>query len=243
MKRKFGLIGKCLGHSFSKSYFEQKFNENRVDAQYLNYELSEIDELIPILNKEDLSGLNVTIPYKESIIPYLNELSEVAADVGAVNTVRFSDGKLIGHNTDVYGFKQMIKPFFKSRHERAVILGTGGASKAIAYVLEGLGCEVIYISRNPQREDEFTYEEMNENMMTFCKIIVNCTPLGTFPEIEQCPNIPYEFVTEEHLAIDLIYNPIQTEFLKRCKDKGAWTLNGKTMLEQQAEKAWEIWNS
>ena len=243
MKRKFGLIGKSLGHSFSKSYFERKFNESKIDAEYSNYELPEIDDVIPLLRNEGLAGLNVTIPYKESIIPHLNQLSEVATKVGAVNTVKFLDGKLIGFNTDVYGFKQMIKPFFKSRHERAIILGTGGASKAVAHVLEGLGCDVIYISRNPQKENEFSYDDVNENMMTFCKIIVNCTPKGTYPEIEECPDIPYGFVTEEHLAIDLIYNPVETEFLRRCKGKGAWTLNGKTMLEQQAERAWEIWNS
>jgi shikimate dehydrogenase len=238
----YGLVGKSLKHSFSQSYFEKKFESIGFNGSYENFELSDISDLSELLESQELSGLNVTVPFKEAVIPFLDELSEVAETVGAVNTIELKDGRLIGHNTDVFGFKQMIKPFFKSRHERAIILGTGGASKAVAFVLEELGCHVIFISRDPKAENEFAYSDINEQMLSSCKVIVNCTPVGTSPSIEECPDIPFEFMTEEHLAIDLIYNPEKTEFLKRAESQGSWILNGKTMLEQQAEKAWEIWS-
>ena len=240
--RKYGLIGKQLDYSFSKSYFDKKFNNQTIKAYYLNFECNSIEEVKGVLNSNDLNGLNVTIPYKESIIPYLDELSDIAGKVGAVNTVQFKDGKKIGHNTDVYGFAQLIKPFFKAHHERAMILGTGGASKAVSYVLKQLGADVILISRKRSDAITFSYEDINDKMMQFMGVIVNTTPLGTYPDIGECPDIPYEFITDRHLVIDLIYNPTETTFLKRAKNQGAVTLNGKTMLEQQAEKSWEIWN-
>jgi len=239
--KKYGLIGKSLSHSFSRQYFTEKFNQLSIDAVYENIEL---DSILPSFRKtlQPFEGVNVTIPYKEDVITELDEIIGVAAEIGAVNTIKIKGDKLIGYNTDVFGFQQMIKPFFKSNHERAIILGTGGASKAVAYSLMSLGCEPIFISRSPKKENEFSYDDMNEQMLKSCHIVVNCTPVGTAPNIEDCPAIPYEHFTEKHLAIDLIYNPAETAFLRLAKEGGAVTLNGKTMLEQQAEEAWRIWN-
>ena len=238
----FGLIGKKLEHSFSKGYFTTKFNELNLDSTYTNYELGTIDEVKDIFKIEGLEGLNVTIPYKESIIPFLDEIDEVAQIIGAVNTVVIKNGRTKGYNTDAYGFKQMIKPFFKSHHERAIILGTGGASKAVAHVLEELGCVPIYISRYPKAENQFAYEEINQSMVEACPLIVNTTPIGMFPNETEEIDFPTHFLTEKNLVIDLIYNPKETNFLKRAKAKKSWTLNGLTMLHQQAEKSWLIWN-
>ncbi len=240
-QKKYGLIGKKLEHSFSKAYFNEKFQVNDINASYENISLESIDAVSEVL-KQNFNGCNVTIPYKETIIPYLDELSEEAKQVGAVNTIEFKNGKTIGHNTDVFGFKQMIKPFFKSHHERAMIIGTGGAAKAVAFILEDLGANIIYISRNPQKDNEFGYDEINENMIKFNGVIVNTTPIGMYPNVEEEVAIPYEFMNEKHLAIDLIYNPTETVFLKKAKAQGSWVLNGLTMLHQQAEKAWGIWN-
>ncbi len=237
----FGLIGEKLSHSFSKKYFEQKFDALKLDSSYTNIELDEIEKASTILEKK-FNGFNVTIPYKEAIIPFLDELTEEAKAVGAVNTIQFKEGKKIGHNTDVYGFKQMIKPFFKSHHERAIIIGTGGASKAVAYVLENLGVNLIYISRTPQKENHFSYEEINDLMIKHNGIVVNTTPVGMYPNDKEIINLPYHCFSEKHLVIDLIYNPEETLFLKKAKENGAWTLNGLTMLHQQAEEAWRIWN-
>lgn len=238
----YGLIGKKLSHSFSQKYFRDKFDSQAVIADYLNFELSKISQVSGVLETENLRGLNVTIPYKEEVIPFLDEISTEASQIGAVNTIQFKDGRTIGHNTDAFGFRQMIAPFFKPRHERVMILGTGGASKAVAWSLEQLGCNVIYVSRNPSGGDQFSYEEVNEMMVSINKFIVNTTPLGMYPHTGECPHIPYEFITEDHLVVDLIYNPSQTLFLKKAASRGAVTLNGQTMLEQQAEKAWQIWN-
>ena len=239
----FGLVGKSLTHSFSKDYFNSKFKELDIDANYTNFELENINQIKGVLSTPNLLGLNVTIPYKESIIPFLDEIDDVAKQVGAVNTIQLKDGKTKGFNTDVFGFKQMIKPFFKSHHHRAIILGTGGASKAVDYVLRDLGCDPIFISRHPVNENEFRYEDINEIMINACPIIVNTTPVGTFPNVNEMPNVPTKFLTEKSLVIDLIYNPKETLLLKKAKQKNAWTLNGLTMLHQQAEKAWGIWNS
>jgi shikimate dehydrogenase len=239
-QNKYGLIGENLTHSFSKAYFTQKFTEKGIDALYENIELGSIEDVRSVL-LQDYRGCNVTMPYKEAIIPFLDELSAEAKLVNAVNTIEFKEGKTIGHNTDVFGFKQMIKPFFKSHHERAMIIGTGGASKAVAHVLEELGANVIYISRNPKGDNQFAYTDINENMIKFNGIIVNTTPLGMFPKINEAVQLPYEFMNEKHLAIDLIYNPAETLFLKNAKRQGAWVLNGQTMLHQQAEKSWGIW--
>jgi len=242
MSATFGLIGKKLEHSFSKNYFTTKFNELNLESTYTNYELKSIEEVKDVFKIDGLVGLNVTIPYKESIIPFLDEVDDVALKIGAVNTVVIKDGKTKGYNTDAYGFKQMIKPFFKAHHERAIVLGTGGASKAIAFVLEELGCSPIYISRYPNAENQFAYEEINKNMIEACPLIVNTTPIGMFPNENDEIDFPTQFLTEKNLVIDLIYNPKETIFLKKSKAKKAWTSNGLTMLHQQAERSWLIWN-
>lgn len=240
MKR-FGLLGKTLGHSFSRTFFTSFFAENGVDASYSNFELASADE-IPNLLKEDLAGLSVTIPYKESIIPFLDELSPEAEVIGAVNCVDFKNGRTIGYNTDTYGFQQSIKPFLTNKHERAIIIGTGGASKAVAYVLRQLGIECIFISRQPQGENQFGYDEINVHMLGACKLIVNCTPVGMYPNVVDCFPFPFEHLSEDHLVVDIIYNPIQTKFLEQAKQAGAQILNGESMLKQQALMAWKIWN-
>lgn len=239
---RFGLIGKTLGHSFSKSYFEEKFQQEGIESTFENFELVEITEIETVFSISDLKGLSVTIPYKQAIIPYLDELSEEAREIGAVNCVSFQNGKKTGHNTDAFGFHQMIKPFLTNEHERALILGTGGASKAVAYVLKKIGLDVIWASRNPQN-GQFSYDEINEHMLRACKVVVNCTPLGTFPDVDACVPFPFEYLTESHLCIDLIYNPEETKFLRESKLQGATVLNGLSMLKEQANKAWEIWNS
>lgn len=240
MKR-FGLIGKSLGHSFSKSFFTDYFERNDLDAVYENIEISEIAKIEEVF-ASGYQGLNVTIPYKQEIIPFLDELTEEANSIGAVNVVEFSDGLKIGHNSDAFGFHQSIKPFLTNRHERAVIFGTGGASKAVEFVLKSIGLDVIFVSRNPKGENEFAYEDVNEIMLQTCKLLVNCTPVGTFPNIEDCLDLPFQALTDEHLVVDLIYNPEKTEFLKRSEENGATILNGETMLREQAMKAWRIWN-
>jgi len=239
--RQFGLIGKTLGHSFSKSYFEDYFKKNEVEAIFSNFELAEIEQITAVFD-QTISGLSVTIPYKENIIPFLDEVTQDVTQIGAVNCVQFKDGKTIGHNTDVYGFQQSIKPFLTNQHERAIILGTGGASKAVKFVLEKIGLDCIFISRNPKGEKEFSYEEINSYMLNACKLIVNTTPVGTFPNVTEKIEFPYSFLTDKHLVVDLIYNPAETAFLKNAKERGSTTLNGETMLKQQAMKAWEIWN-
>lgn len=240
---KFGLIGQSLSHSFSRQYFTEKFKDKGLSHSYDNYECGNIGDVANLLKDTDVSGFNVTIPYKSAIIPFLNEVDEVALSVGAVNTIVNKGGKLSGYNTDVFGFKQMIKPFFESHHERAIIIGTGGASKAVQYVLEALGSEVIFISRNPKGDNQFGYADMNELMLKACPIVINTTPVGTFPDVDDLVDLPYQFLTSRHLVIDLIYNPTETAFLKQAKAEGATVINGLTMLQQQAEKAWEIWNA
>lgn len=239
--RTFGLIGKTLGYSFSKGFFDQYFEKNNIDAQFLNFELAKIEEIQEVFAK-DVSGLTVTIPYKESVIPFLDELSGEAKAIGAVNVIAFRDGKKIGHNSDAFGFHQSIKPFLTNQHERALVLGTGGASKAVAHVFKSLGIDVIYISRNPIGQKQFSYEAINEHMLKACKVIVNCTPVGTFPDVESCIEFPFQFLSPEHLVVDLIYNPVKTKFLQQAEQHGATILNGESMLKEQALKAWAIWN-
>lgn len=240
--KKYGLIGRSLGHSFSKQFFTDYFVKRDINAVYDNYELSEIDQVIDLL-KTGCSGFNVTIPYKESVMDYLDELSPEARAIGAVNVIAFNDGKSIGHNTDAYGFHQSIKPFLTNKHERAVVFGTGGASKAVEYALKSIGVDVIFVSRTPVGENEFSYEEVNHHMLKACKLLVNCTPVGTSPNVNDLLPIPYEFLTEDHLVVDLIYNPQKTAFLKQAEKHDALILNGESMLKQQALKSWEIWNS
>ncbi len=237
---KYGLIGKRLDYSFSKTFFNDFFHKNDLNNSYKNIEIQDIAEIKLILEKGNFSGLNVTIPYKESIIPFLDELSDEAKIIGAVNTIVFKNSKTIGHNTDAFGFQQSIKPFLNNNHEKALILGTGGASKAIAYVLKNIGLDVLFISRTPEL-NQFSYEDINENMVKAYKMIVNCTPIGTSPNIDEKPNFPTKFLTENHFVVDLIYNPEKTTFLKEAEAKGAIILNGYSMLKEQALKAWELW--
>ena len=192
---------------------------------------------------QHLSGLTVTIPYKEEIIPFLDSISDEAKAIGAVNVVQFKDGQKVGHNTDAFGFHQSIKPFLTFHHERALILGTGGAAKAVAHVFRSLGIDVIFCSRNPQGRNQFSYSEINEHMLNACKVIVNCTPLGTFPDVDEFIEMPFDHLTADHLVIDLVYNPTKTEFLNRSEKAGATILNGESMLRHQALRAFEIWNS
>lgn len=255
--RLFGLIGYPLSHSFSEKYFTEKFRrENITDAAYRLFPLEDLQQLPALLEANpELCGLNVTIPHKEKVIAFLDGLDETAKAVGAVNTIRIQRTPntehgtrnffLRGYNTDVYGFRQSLKPFLASHHERALILGTGGASKAVEYVLRNIGVECIFVSRekkNLPSKTVLTYEELNQYVIAACKLIVNTSPVGTFPDVQAAPSIPYEFITADHFLYDLVYNPAETEFLKRGKAKGALVLNGYDMLKLQAEKAWEIFN-
>ncbi|PZE17735.1 shikimate dehydrogenase [Putridiphycobacter roseus] len=239
----YGLIGEHLGYSFSKKYFKDKFQKLNLNATYDNYECTSIEAVRELLSKTDATGFNVTIPYKESIISLLDEVDAVAAEIGAVNTIKKIGDKWVGYNTDAFGFKQMIKPFFKNNHERAIIFGTGGASKAVQYVLEELGASVLFVSRNPKGEFEYAYEEVNALMLNACHILVNATPVGTAPNVNDFHDIPYGFLTADHLCVDLVYYPEETLFLNKSKTAGANTINGITMLHQQAEKSWQIWNN
>ena len=247
MITKLGLIGYPLGHSFSAGYFKNKFETEKIEGySYQNFEISTID-LFPkiISDNPELLGLNVTIPYKEAVIPFLDELSPEAAAIGAVNTIKIirKNGtiKLKGFNTDCHGFKESLKPFLASNHYNALILGTGGAAKAVEYILKEIGIEVMYVSRNASKKNEISYEVLNEIAMKRFPLIINSTPLGMFPKTEVCPDIPYEYLDKNNLLFDLIYNPEETLFLKKGREKGAITLNGLQMLKLQAEKAWEIW--
>lgn len=241
--RTFGLIGKNIDYSFSRKYFSEKFEVENIDAEYLNFEIATIEEFPETIRKNAINGLNVTIPYKEKIIPFLDRLDAHAEKIKAVNTIKFEeDGSLTGYNTDYWGFTNALKPHLQRHHNRALILGTGGASKAIAYSLELLGIEFRFVSRK-SKEDQYTYSELNKQIIEEHTLIINCTPLGTSPNIEAYPEIPIEFISEKHLIFDLIYNPSETRLMKLCSEKGAQTLNGLEMLKLQANKAWEIWNS
>ena len=242
----FGLIGRSLSHSFSKKYFEEKFKkENLANFSFTNFELNSISEFENVIKQNpSLKGLSVTVPYKEQIIPFINELSQEAKEIGAVNCIDFVNGKRIGYNTDVFGFKTSIKPFLEPKHNRALIFGTGGSSKAIAYALKQIGVDYFFVTSSPTKKtsNTFFYSELSEIILSQFLLLINCTPVGMFPDVNKTPNIPFDFVTEDHLAYDLIYNPTETVFLKNCKEKGAITINGYSMLQLQAEKAWEIWN-
>ena len=237
---KFGLIGLPLDHSFSKTFFEAKFNRENLPYLYSNYSIKELVNLPLFLNESQLNGFNVTIPHKQNIIPFLNELDEFASNVNAVNTVLVKNEKLYGFNTDIFGFKQSILPLLKAHHTSALILGTGGASKAVEFVLKGLGISTTFVSRTVN-SSLITYQELNKDLIGAHLLIVNCTPLGTFPNVDQSPPIPFEFITSQHLMVDLIYNPEQTLFLKKSLAQGAQIKNGLEMLYIQAEKAFEIW--
>lgn len=243
-KRQFGLIGKNISYSFSKKYFTEKFAMGNLDGYtYENFDLQSINEFPAVIkNNPDLAGMNVTIPYKETIIPYLDKLSKNATKIGAVNVIRFTkNGKLKGYNSDYFGFMKSLEPLLQTNHKKALILGTGGASKAVAFALDRLGILYTFVSRE-EKPGMIDYDRINPTTFDNYQIIINCTPLGTFPNVKECPNLPYQFFTEKHIAFDLIYNPEETQFLKKAKKKGAIIKNGAEMLKLQAEKAWKIWN-
>ncbi len=244
--KKLGLLGKNISYSFSRNYFTEKFKNDGLTDNfcYDNFDIQSINEFHEVLkNNPNLIGMNVTIPYKQEVIAFLDEMSDNAKEIGAVNTIKISpEGKLIGHNTDYFGFTESLKPLLKSSHKKALILGTGGAAKAIAYGLILLGIDFQYVSRK-KTTTTVSYDDLSLGIFQEYQIIINCTPLGTFPNIENCPNIPYQYFTSNHIAYDLIYNPEQTTFLTRAQNQGAVIKNGYEMLVLQAERAWEIWNS
>lgn len=243
--RYFGLIGKPLVHSFSQRYFTQKFQEESIDAAYGLYELDKIEDLKLLLQQKVFSGLNVTIPYKQSVLPYLSELDETARAVGAVNVIKFvrRSGEVVlkGYNSDVIGFHDSLVPLLRPYHKRALVFGTGGASKAVEYVLSRLGIEVQLVSRQA-KDSVLSYEQITPEVLQSYQILVNATPLGTFPQVDTCVDIPYQNITNKHLLYDLVYNPQETLFLRYGKERGAQVMNGYAMLRGQAEAAWEIWN-
>ena len=244
--QKYGLLGYPLGHSFSKNYFNQKFESEKIDAQYVNFEISDIKYIKNVLKENpNLNGLNVTIPYKEQVIPYLDDLDEDARLIGAVNVIKFTKGflgktKLIGYNSDIIGFKRSIEPLLDSSHRKALILGTGGASKAVMHGLKQLGVGTTFVSRTP-KEHCITYQDVTPELLESYTVIVNTTPLGMFPNVDACPDIPYDALTPKHLLYDLLYNPGETLFMKKGKEHGAVVKNGLEMLLLQAFAAWEIW--
>lgn len=244
-KKIYGLIGFPLGHSFSKSYFNNKFYNENICAEYLNFEIENIVELKEIIKNDSIYGLNVTIPYKKSVIAMLDEVDDVAKEVGAVNVIKFirKDKKLIlkGYNTDVIGFTNSISPLINSWNKKALILGTGGVSNAINYSLKKMGIETLFVSRE-EKPNVITYEKLNKEIMDEYTIIVNASPVGMFPNTDAAPKIPYEFITNKHIVFDTIYNPEETLFMKLANEKGASAKNGLDMLIGQAIAAWNIWN-
>jgi shikimate dehydrogenase len=244
-RTKFGLVGKNISYSFSKKYFSEKFEKlNLKNHNYYNFDIPEIEEFPFLLyhREDDFRGLNVTIPFKQSVIKYLDDLSEEAKEIGAVNTIKITNkNKLIGYNTDVYGFTKSISAILNSEHKNALILGNGGASKAIAYALKQMNISFKFVSRN--NDLGVLYSDLNKELIENHQIIINCTPVGTSPNIAKKPQIPYQFITKKHIAFDLIYNPEETAFLKAAKKQGAIVKNGFEMLQLQAEKSWKIWNS
>ncbi len=257
MKKVFGIIGYPLAHSFSNKYFTAKFEKEQLqNCMHAVFPLKNIEEFTQLIeSQKQLVGLNVTIPYKESILPFLDELDTTASAVGAVNTVKIirnetgTAKKLIGYNTDVYGFKNALKPFLKNNHQRALILGTGGAAKAVAFVLKQLGIDFSFVSRNPSTSllqshaTIFSYDELNENHLRAFHLLINCSPVGMSPNQLSFPPLPYSQIGPEHLLFDLVYNPDVTQFLSKGKERGALTQNGLTMLYLQAEESWKIWNA
>lgn len=239
----YGLIGYPLTHSFSPAYFEEKFRRQQIDAAYRLFPLADI-ALFPALLREQgaLAGLNVTIPHKTAVIPYLGDLSEEAAVIGAINCIRLEGGKTTGFNTDVTGFRDSLEPLLQPHHEKALILGTGGASLAVAYVLNRLKVPFLKVSRRAGQGD-ITYEALTPSLLQEHTLIVNTTPLGMSPDTDSCPPLPYDAVSTRHLLYDLVYTPEETLFLTKGREKGAAIKNGLEMLHLQAEAAWNIWTS
>ncbi|WP_308554192.1 shikimate dehydrogenase [uncultured Mediterranea sp.] len=245
---KYGLIGYPLKHSFSISYFNEKFQSENIDAEYVNFEIPRIEDFMEVVEENpNLRGLNVTIPYKEQVIPYLDELDKDTAKIGAVNVIKIipqgkGDVKLVGYNSDIVGFTRSIEPLLQSHHVKALILGTGGASKAVFHGLANLGIEATFVSRTKKSNDILTYQELTPEIMQEHTVIVNTTPLGMYPNVDACPDIPYDQLTPNHLLYDLLYNPHETLFMKKGMERGATVKNGLEMLLLQAFVSWEIWN-
>ncbi len=243
----YGLIGKQLSHSFSEKYFSKKFEKENIEGvKYKKFPLEKIDKILDLIaENHNLKGFSVTIPYKEQIIPFLDELSPNAKKIGAVNTVKLIKNKnkiiLKGYNTDVYGFEKSLIPCLEKYHKKAIILGTGGASKAVKFVLDKNNISYTQVSRT-KTNNYITYNELDKEIILSNQIIINTTPLGTFPDVDSSPKIPYKYLNSNHLLYDLIYNPSETEFLFFGRKQGSKTINGLKMLELQAEKAWEIWS-
>lgn len=245
---KYGLIGYPLKHSFSISYFNEKFQSENINAEYVNFEIPRIEDFMEVVEENpNLRGLNVTIPYKEQVIPYLDELDKDTAKIGAVNVIKIipqgkGDVKLVGYNSDIIGFTRSIEPLLQSHHVKALILGTGGASKAVFHGLANLGIEATFVSRTKKSNDILTYQELTPEIMQEHTVIVNTTPLGMYPNVDACPDIPYDQLTPNHLLYDLLYNPHETLFMKKGMERGATVKNGLEMLLLQAFVSWEIWN-
>ena len=236
---KFGLVGRNISYSFSKKYFEQKFQKLLLNNHsYEIFDTENLDHIKDLFATENLKGLNVTIPYKEQIIPFIDELSEEAQEIGAINCISIENGKTKGYNTDAFGFEKTLLLHQKEFQKTAIILGNGGAAKAVQFVLKKNNIPYMTVSRTT----EVNYENLTEDLVKENLIIIQSTPVGTFPNVEDCVKFPFEAITEKHLIIDLIYNPEYSKFIKKASEKGAKTANGLYMLEQQAEKAWEIWN-
>lgn len=245
--RLYGLIGFPLGHSFSQDYFNQKFQAEGTDAAYVNFEIPDIGDFMEVISENpNLAGLNVTIPYKEQVIAYMNEMDADAAKIGAVNVIKFipsAKGPLFkGYNSDIIGFSDSIKPLLTPARDKALVLGTGGAAKAVFHGLQNLGVEATYVSRTAA-PGRLIYDDLDNAIIANHKIIVNATPLGMYPHIDECPDIPYDALTPEHLCYDLLYNPDTTLFMRKAAEYGAETKNGLEMLLLQAFAAWNIWNS
>ena len=238
----YGLIGKNINYSFSKNFFNNKFENEKINAVYINFDIKKIEEFKTIVTENNISGLNITIPYKESIINQLDYVDTTAKEIGAVNTIKFHNNILSGYNTDYLGFYTSIKNIVNS-NTKALILGTGGASKAIAYTLKILKIKYLFVSRSKKNKNYINYNEISKEIINKHNLIINCTPLGTFPEINQIPQIPISLITNRHIVYDLIYNPSKSLLLKKSEENGATIINGYQMLENQAMESWKIWNS
>lgn len=239
----YGLIGYPLTHSFSPAYFKEKFRREKIkDVRYDAFPINNLIQLNDLLfQKPDIRGLNVTIPYKESIIPYLNEIDPLAREIGAVNTILVRNGRLIGYNTDVSGFQAALQPHLNPFIKGALVLGTGGSSKAVVYALRKMGIPSISISRKPGR-NLLTYADIDAKLLDSHRLVINCTPVGMHPNESSCPAIPYDGLTKSNILFDLIYNPADTQFMQKGRLRGALVLNGLEMLQLQAEDSWKIWN-
>ncbi|HPG11222.1 MAG TPA: shikimate dehydrogenase [Chitinophagaceae bacterium] len=242
--RLFGLIGYPLSHSFSKKYFTEKFQKKGLpDCSYELFPLTDITELPGLINdKPGLSGFNVTVPYKQQVIAYLDDKTNIPASLNACNCVKIINNKLVGFNTDTIGFEKSILPLLKSHHKKALVLGSGGAAAAVVFVLQKLNIKYKIISRGKHGNDMLSYKDLNEAIIRSHHVIINTTPLGMYPNVGSFPGIPYEFITKDHLLYDLVYNPAKTEFLKKGEVRGAAIYNGEQMLVLQAEESWRIWS-